>query len=519
MATADDAAALNAKLEQAELLGASMTRRIHLLVLIHGLSSAIRLRVHALFDDYSGMWGTCEHLEELANTITEVHSNPPSRSGSRLDAGVELDVLVAQSNQSVQTYDGIDWGAERVVGEVIRERIQAIQSSGDTVIRFSITGYSLGGLVARYVVGVLHHADFFAAVEPVNFVTIATPHLGIPRYPTTVSSIHAVLGPKFLSRTGEQFWAMDKWDGPDGRPLLDIMNRRDSIFFKALSLFPHITIYANCINDTVVPYLTAAIETEDPFLAHSVNGIEVSKAILASRKLDERYSPIIESYRLPDVPPPPPPQTRLLSLAYIESLRRKIFVPSVLQARWPFNINRTTVRFQYGLVHGSVPVRTGSLRTVAPLLIARLSLDSRASRERIRLLEANTSRSDYLSSSLGRVEDAGGVSKQDNDAYAGLRRPAPMANGNAGARGFHLENPDEAQETNFQIEAISPRLTPLQLQMAMNLNSIPQLKKKLAYIDGVVNSHAVIISRDVKRFEVHKKGRGVVRNWAESFVL
>ena len=63
-------------------------------------------------------------------------------------------------------------------------------------------------------------------MEPVNFNTLATPHLGIPRYPTYLSSTFAALGPRLLSRTGEQFYAVDKWDGPEGRPLLDIMSRK-----------------------------------------------------------------------------------------------------------------------------------------------------------------------------------------------------------------------------------------------------------------------------------------------------
>lgn len=64
-----------------------------------------------------------------------------------------------------------------------------------------------------------------------------------------------------------------------------------------------------------------------------------------------------------------------------------------------------------------------------------------------------------------------------------------------------------------------PKLTDSQKQMADSLNALPQLKKKLVYIDGVVNSHAVIIARDMKRFKFHERGLGVVREWAHSFVL
>ena len=49
----------------------------------------------------------------------------------------------------------------------------------------------------------------------------------------------------------------------------------DRIFFQALSRFQHVRIYANSINDVTVPYVTAAIETEDPFLDHAFNGVTV----------------------------------------------------------------------------------------------------------------------------------------------------------------------------------------------------------------------------------------------------
>ena len=47
------------------------------------------------------------------------------------------------------------------------------------------------------------------------------------------------------------------------------------IFFKTLSSFPNIAIYANAVNDASAPYATSAIELEDPFLDHENNGIEM----------------------------------------------------------------------------------------------------------------------------------------------------------------------------------------------------------------------------------------------------
>ena len=122
-------------------------RDVHFLVLIHG------------------MWGNPNHLAEASRIIKEV-------KGQRKDeeaGGVHLEVLVAQNNRDESTYDGIDWGGERVADEVsgvsssscqalivpekVEAKVQEIESDGSKVIQFSITGYSLGGLLARYVVG------------------------------------------------------------------------------------------------------------------------------------------------------------------------------------------------------------------------------------------------------------------------------------------------------------------------------------------------------------------------------
>ena len=111
----------------------------------------------------------------------------------------------------------------------------------------------------------LHQRHFFQDVTPVNFNTFATPHLGLLRYSTLLSTLFSHLGPKLLSRTGEQFYCVDQWSNT-GRPLLQVMADpgqprnslqppyfdrlltppvSDFVFWQALSHFQHIRIYAN----------------------------------------------------------------------------------------------------------------------------------------------------------------------------------------------------------------------------------------------------------------------------------
>jgi len=174
------------------------------------------------------------------------------------------------------TYDGVDVCASRVAWEV-DHKVSELEGAGKRVSRFSVMGYSLGGLVARYLIGFLHARtpSFLDKHRPVSFSTIATPHLGIPRYNTFVSTILVKLGSLLLSRTGEQLYVADKYSDQDPRPLLEIMADPNLIFFQALQRFPSIQIIANGINDHTVPYPSAAIETVDHFAQWEIQGLQV----------------------------------------------------------------------------------------------------------------------------------------------------------------------------------------------------------------------------------------------------
>ena len=62
-------------------------------------------------------------------------------------------------------------------------------------------------------------------------------------------------------------------------------------------------------------------------------------------------------------------------------------------------------------------------------------------------------------------------------------------------------------------------LTEEQKKMVQSLNTIPNMKKYRLFFTEVRNSHAIIISRDPRRFEIHEKGVEVLRHWAERFDL
>lgn len=200
-----------------------------------------------------GLWGSPSHLNFLRETLQTQHPEG------------NLHFLVTKSNAEYNTYDGIEVGAERITNE-IEEAIKDIEAEGSSVKKISIIGYSMGGLIARYVIGLLYKDGLFETIEPVNFTTFATPHLGI-RTPKLgyKSSLWNMIGARTLSTSGQQMFTIDNFRDT-GRPLLSIMADQNSIFIQGLRLFKRRSLYANTQNDRSVPFYTAGVSRTDPFV-------------------------------------------------------------------------------------------------------------------------------------------------------------------------------------------------------------------------------------------------------------
>lgn len=221
----------------------------HLVVLVHGL------------------WGNPAHLNYVAKSLHDRYSDE------------ELVVLACRRNPGSLTYDGIEVGAERVARE-IEDVLEELERDGHKITRFSIVGYSLGGLVARYAIGLLYHKGYFEKMTPVNFTTFVTPHLGV-RTPLTGYQNHLwnVLGARALSMSGRQLFMIDRFRNT-GRPILSVLADPDSIFIHALSRFQHRSLYTNIVNDRSAVFYTTGISRTDPFTdltkvnLHYVKGFE-----------------------------------------------------------------------------------------------------------------------------------------------------------------------------------------------------------------------------------------------------
>jgi len=161
-------------------------------------------------------------------------------------------------------------------------------SSTDTkrlykVTKVSFIAHSLGGLVQTYAIAYIqkHSPRFFDLIEPVNFITMASPLLGLnhenPLY------VKFALDFGLVGRTGQDLgltWraptiARSGWGAivgnlgenahkhiygesqPESKPLLRILPTGPA--HRALKKFRNRTVYSNVVNDGIVPLRTSCL--------------------------------------------------------------------------------------------------------------------------------------------------------------------------------------------------------------------------------------------------------------------
>lgn len=420
------------------------------------------------------------------------------------------------------------------------------------VTRFSIVGYSLGGLIARYLLGMLESrqaadssssSSYFDAVEPVNFTTFASPAIGIPQFPNLFSRFISFFGARLLSRTGEQIYAGDTF--LHDRPLLEIMAQPDTSFYRALSRFRNKSIFANSVNDRTVPFATGGFpeDLKDPFaradkIARAVSDDPQSPDTELERggmefTFEEACPYIIKEWRWKEKKPktkvqqqaPEPTHdvgssssngpTDLSDDPDLDPLLTE-HGSSSTRSRWrlllpalPFFLRPSTF--------SGVPYRLGYLLPFfMPVLIpcfmvyiaTRFLLQSRKSRTRIQSLLTGD-----LSTLEGQLRRVGLALEDTFEEIAEDVFPIE-GNVNNDTRGsgdgyYSSDKPDS------KIDAV---LSPAQIRMTKNLNAIPGLKKYFVYLPKERNSHGAIICRDA-RWEGHLKGLEVLRWWASNFSI
>ncbi|CAD6246636.1 unnamed protein product [Miscanthus lutarioriparius] len=193
------------------------------------------------------------------------------------------DVIVhcSEKNTSMLTLDGVDVMGERLANEVLD-----VISRRPELTKISFLAHSVGGLAARYAIAKLYrHPDSVSdgntkgticGLEAINFITVATPHLGSQGNKQVPLLFGSVAMEKvacrvvhwIFRRTGRHLFLTDDDEGQP--PLLQRMveDHDDLYFISALRAFKRRVVYANADCDHIVGWRTSSIRrnTELPEL-------------------------------------------------------------------------------------------------------------------------------------------------------------------------------------------------------------------------------------------------------------
>ncbi|XP_021766105.1 uncharacterized protein LOC110730590 isoform X2 [Chenopodium quinoa] len=222
-------------------------------------------------------------------------------------------IYASSSNTFTKTFGGID-GAGKRLAEEVRQIVHRTES----LKKISFLAHSLGGLFARYAVAVLYTPNnlgdgdlndasiagrstkhgLVAGLEPINFITLASPHLGVRgrnQLPFLLG-LHFLekLAPSFASvfvgRTGSQLFLTD--GKPNRPPLLLKMatDCEDCKFISALGAFKCRILYANVSFDHMVGWRTSSVRREDELPKPPQRSLDGYKHVV-----DVEYCPPVSS--------------------------------------------------------------------------------------------------------------------------------------------------------------------------------------------------------------------------------
>ena len=435
------------------------------------------------------LWGNPSHLNYIASALRQQYG--PDR----------LIVLACKRNVGNFTYDGIEVGAERVAKE-IEETLEELARDGYHIKRLSMVGYSLGGLVARYAIGLLHHKGWLDKLQPVNFTTFASPHLGV-RTPLMGYSnqLWNVLGARTLSISGQQLFLVDSFRDT-GRPILSVLADPDSIFIRALGKFENRSLYTNIVNDRSAVYYTTGISRIDPY-AHmdrlELNYLKDYQDVLLNP--DEPFK-IRQDDHLPSF------YTRIAGSSQTFLKRLPLFLALVViipiaSAAFLINSVIQTIRSRRRIqLHETDHDGHGFSGYRVPLLVQ----DARQAIEDAFENVNSAQRQEYL------PEGSEEMSQVENDSQQILHEPLPdnlaQPVPSEKSEEVSLVQTTSQQERHRDFSTLA--LTPAQFAMIRALDDVG-FRKYPVHIHKSTHSHAAIIVRSTRGW--FEEGKLVVAHW------
>ena len=213
-----------ADLWNASLLSKSVfgRRKEHLVILTHGLHSNVT----------SDLFYIKEQIEKTQNQHEEML------------------VVKGFTDNVCKTEKGIKWLGTRLAEHIVHNLYN------DATVKISFIGHSLGGLVQSFAIAYIsyNYPKFFEQVEPVNFITMASPMLGIVS--DNAVYIQRLLAMGIAGKTGQDL-SLQTYNGLK-QPLLQTLSS-SSALRRILKCFKSCTVYANACNDGIVPLYTSAL--------------------------------------------------------------------------------------------------------------------------------------------------------------------------------------------------------------------------------------------------------------------
>ena len=348
--------------------------------------------------------------------------------------------------------------------------------------------------MARYCVGLLFAAGLFDEIQPINFTTFATPHVGVrtplgPFPGSFPSTLFNALGPRTLSVSGRQMWLIDKFRDT-GRPLLAVMADHSSIFMQGLKKFKNQILYANIINDRSVAFYTAMIWNVDPF--RDLDSMDVNYL--------EGWKPLVVN---PDRPVTPKKRPE----------REPSYMAAISSKTWTIIKSAPLI----GAVAVLIPI--GST-----VYLINAGVQAIRSNQRIRLHEAGKAGIE-----LGRYRIPLMIEEARNTIGAALSRtnthdeevqplddrPDPVSEDPGDekpAKPAHKLCSSAGPVSNSHSPTLA--LLPVQLEMIDSLNQLPWTKFPV-HIQKVRHTHAAIVVRAEDKWRGFDEGRRVAKHWIE----
>eukprot|EP00252_Welwitschia_mirabilis_P026288 TRINITY_DN8553_c0_g1_i2.p1 TRINITY_DN8553_c0_g1~~TRINITY_DN8553_c0_g1_i2.p1 ORF type:complete len:378 (+),score=75.43 TRINITY_DN8553_c0_g1_i2:187-1320(+) len=227
-------------------------------------------------------------------------------------------IYASADNSYTQTLHGID-----VSGRRLAEEVRKVIAKTPSLRKISFVAHSLGGLFARYAIAILyrenqdlyhssgktglilsdekpvaklqeHNPKFpkatIAGLEAVNFITLATPHLGVrgkKQLPflfgvPLLERLAPYVAQLVIRRTGRQLFLLD---GKANRPPLLLLMASDcehGKFISTLAAFRSRILYANVSYDHMVGWRTSSIRRESELIKPPKRSVDGYKHIVSA---------------------------------------------------------------------------------------------------------------------------------------------------------------------------------------------------------------------------------------------